>query len=120
MPEWAAVFAGGVLGACARAGVAEAFPHDPTHWPWATFVVNLVGAAILGWVVVRAPAWRRFVGTGICGALTTFSTFQVELLDLHAGLACAYAAASLALGIGAVRLGETIGGGARADEGTAY
>jgi CrcB protein len=49
---------------------------------------------------------RPFVGTGVCGALTTFSTMQVELLEMldgdHAGLALAYAAASVASGFLAV------------------
>jgi CrcB protein len=110
--ELAAVFVGGVAGALARAGVSEALSHDAGTWPWATFVVNLAGAALLGGVIVRAPRWRRLIGTGFCGALTTFSTFQLELLDLldgdHVALACAYAAASLAGGIAAVRLGERL------------
>ena len=60
----------------------------PAQWPWATFVVNLAGAFILGWLLTRlaertAPSryWRFFAGTGFCGALTTFSTFQVETFE---------------------------------------
>jgi CrcB protein len=48
------------------------------------------------------------VGTGVCGALTTFSTFQLELLDLSLGLAVVYGAASLAVGYAAVRGGEWV------------
>ena len=113
--ELAAVFAGGVAGALARAGLVEALPHARGAWPWATFVVNVVGTALLGYLVTRLQerlplsAYRRpFLGTGACGALTTFSTMQVELLQMldagRAGLAAGYAAASLAAGFAAVFL----------------
>lgn len=105
----AAILAGGVLGTLARAGAGQALPVAPGHWPWATFAVNLAGAFILGWLLTRlaertAPSryWALFAGTGFCGALTTFSTFQVETFKLahagHAGLAVAYPAASIAAG----------------------
>ena len=111
--ELAAVFAGGVAGALARAGLVEALPHAAGGWPWATFIVNVLGAALLGYFATRLQerlplsAYRRpFLGTGLCGALTTFSTMQVELLQMldhgHTGLAAAYAAASLAAGFAAV------------------
>ena len=78
-----AIFAGGFLGAAARALTAEALPQDPSEWPWAIFAVNLAGAFVLGYVATRLPRsdYRRsFIGTGFCGALTTFSTMQIELL----------------------------------------
>jgi CrcB protein len=113
--ELAAIFAGGCLGAAARAGLSQWLPHDPGGWPWATFAANLAGAALLGWAVTRLQertpptAYRRpLLGTGLCGALTTFSTLQLELLDLldsgHAALAAAYAAASLCGGFGVLWL----------------
>jgi fluoride exporter len=113
--ELAAVFAGGVAGALGRAGLVEALPHPRGAWPWATFIVNVAGAALLGYLVTRLQerlplsAYRRpFLGTGICGALTTFSTMQVELLQMldadRVGLAAGYAAASLAAGFAAVFL----------------
>lgn len=106
----AAILAGGAAGALARAGVAEALPRQAGQWPWATFIVNLTGAALLGWLLTRlaervAPGryWRFLLGTGFCGALTTFSTFQVETFDLlrtgHAGVALAYASTSIAVGM---------------------
>lgn len=114
--ELAAIFAGGVLGALARVGLAEGFPHPAGAWPWTTFAVNLLGTLVLGWAVVRLPpsSYRRpFVGIGVCGALTTFATLQLELLRmLDAGrwaLALAYAAVSLAAGLGAARLGAGLG-----------
>jgi fluoride exporter len=107
--ELAAIFIGGVLGALARFGLVEALPPKHGSWPWATFVANVVGAFALGYLTTRLQerlplsAYRRpFAGTGVCGALTTFSTVQVELLDMldagSGGLALGYAAASLAAG----------------------
>jgi CrcB protein len=111
--EIAAIFAGGVLGALARTGLAEAIPADDGSWPWATFAVNIAGAALLGYFLTRLQerlplsAYRRpFLGTGICGALTTFSTLQVELLEMldagRYGLAALYAGGSIAAGLAAV------------------
>jgi CrcB protein len=113
--ELAAIFAGGCLGALARAAVGDLLPHAPGTWPWATFAVNLAGAALLGWAVTRLQERlpptsysRPLIGTGLCGALTTFSTLQLDLLDLvdagRAGLAALYVAGSLAAGFGAVWL----------------
>jgi fluoride exporter len=109
----AAVFAGGCLGALTRAGVAESLPHAAAGWPWATLVVNLLGALFLGWVLASPARHRRpLLGTGFCGALTTFSALQVELvgmLDRGAwGLAAGYVAASLAGGLLAVHVGSLL------------
>jgi CrcB protein len=111
--ELAAIFAGGFLGAVARAALLEALPHDAAQWPWATFLANVAGAFALGYFATRLQerlplsAYRRpFLGTGVCGALTTFSTMQLELLRMldghHLWLAAAYAGASLAAGFLAV------------------
>src|SRR4051812_32597404 len=111
--ELAAIFAGGFVGAVARAFVVEALPAEPGRWPWGAFLVNVAGAVALGRVTTRLqgrlplPAYRRpLLGTGFCGALTTFSTMQVELLRmLDAGevaLACAYAGTSVVVGFVAV------------------
>jgi CrcB protein len=113
--ELAAIFAGGALGALARAGVDEALPVGAGSWPWATFLVNVAGAALLGWTVTRLAErlppsrYRRpFLGTGVCGALTTFSTLQLELVRLldegAIGLAVGYASASIVAGFAAVWL----------------
>ena len=112
------ILAGGAVGALARAGVGEALPHAAGTWPWATFSVNVLGALLLAWLTTRlteiaAPTryWRPLLGTGVCGALTTFSTFQVETISLandgHAAIAVGYAAASLAAGM-AVVVGATV------------
>ena len=87
--EIAAIFAGGFIGAIARAALADMSPADARHWPWATFIVNVVGAFLLGYATTRLQerlplsSYRRpLLGTGFCGALTTFSTMQLELLRM--------------------------------------
>jgi CrcB protein len=113
--ELAAIYAGGVLGGGLRTGLSEVSPTHTGHWPWVTFLVNLVGCFLLGYFVTRlqerlpVTAYRRpLLGTGLCGGLTTFSTFQLELLKLldHGDLllALAYAAASIAAGFAGVVL----------------
>jgi CrcB protein len=116
--EVAAIFAGGFVGAIARAELVEALPYRG-GWPWATFLVNVVGALLLGYFTTRlqerlpVSAYRRpLLGTGVCGALTTFSTMQVELLrmlDAHRiGLALAYALVSVAAGFVAVAVATNL------------
>jgi len=107
--ELAAIFLGGMAGALARSGLAEAFPSAHDSWPWVTFAVNIAGAALLGYLVTRLQerlplsAYRRpLLGTGFCGALTTFSTMHLEMLRMPTGLAIAYASASITLGFAAV------------------
>ncbi len=111
--EMGAIFAGGALGTLLRAALAEAFPHPAAAWPWPTFAVNVVAAFLLGYFVTRLTerlplsSYRRpLLGTGLCGGLSTFSTMQVEILqmlDAHAwGLAAGYTAASIAAGYAAI------------------
>ncbi len=111
--ELAAIFVGGFIGAIGRAAVAQSLPVHPDRWPWATFAVNILGALVLGYLITRLqerlpPSMyrRAFLGTGFCGALTTFSTLMVELLAMiegaHWALALGYATASVSCGLGAV------------------
>jgi CrcB protein len=113
-----AVLSGGAVGTLARVAVAEALPHEPAEWPWATFLVNVAGALVLAWLITRlselvAPTryLRLLIGTGFCGALTTFSTLQVETIRLAKdgplGIAVSYAAASIAVGM-LVAIGATL------------
>ena len=91
--RWLAViFAGGALGTSVRAGLGGAFPATPGTWPWATFLINLSGALLLGALLeglsIGGPdqGWRRGLrlglGTGLLGGYTTYSTFAVETLQL--------------------------------------
>jgi fluoride exporter len=111
--ELAAVFIGGAVGTLARAGLALLAGGDPNRWPWPTFVVNIVGAILLGYFTTRllerlpVSSYRRpLLGTGLCGGLTTFSTMQVETVRMlehqHYGLAIGYTTASVAAGLVAV------------------
>lgn len=116
----AAIYAGGVVGALLRVGLAQEFPPAAGTWPWPTFAANLVGALLLGyfWALTRDhPAERLqhpFLATGVCGTLTTFSTMQLELYELvdggEAGLAAAYCAATLAAGYLLLRAGIALEG----------
>jgi len=117
--ELAAIFVGGGLGGLLRTALAQLFPHAATSWPWPTFGVNIVAAFLLGYFFTRLQerlppsAYRRpLLGTGFCGGLSTFSTMQVELLDMidahRFGLAAGYAAVSVVGGYAAVAAGTAI------------
>jgi len=117
--ELAAIFAGGFIGAVARAELDTQLANGTAHWPWATFIANVAGAFLLGYFVTRLQerlplsAYRRpLLGTGLCGALTTFSAMQLELLRMldtgRIGLAVSYACASLAAGFLAVAVATNL------------
>ena len=104
--ELGAIFLGGAIGALLRSGLAEALPSPASGWPWATFLVNMIGTALLGYWFTTLPhtRYRRsLLTTGFCGALTTFSTVQLELLEMldagRLGLASLYLAISVAVGL---------------------
>ncbi|MEV5695233.1 FluC/FEX family fluoride channel [Micromonospora globbae] len=116
-----AIAAGGVLGALARAGLQAAFPQGPATFAWATFGVNVSGCLLIGvlMAVLRAagggpPLARPFLGVGVLGGFTTFSTYAV---DVHAALvagapatALAYLAATVVGALFAVWTGDTLTG----------
>ena len=87
--EWdllAAVAIGGVLGAEARYGLARALPHHVGAFPWSTVVINASGCALIGLLMAvlgereRTPRLARpFIGVGVLGGYTTFSTFAVDV-----------------------------------------
>jgi CrcB protein len=113
--ELAAVFAGGAAGAALRVLLDRAIGGGAPGWPWATFAINVSGSLALAYLATRLPSpryRRRLLGTGFCGAYTTFSTVQLEaitIVDHHRyGLAAAYVLASLAAGYLAVCLGTAI------------
>jgi CrcB protein len=111
---------GGMLGALARAGLQAAFPHPPTGFPWATFAVNVTGCLLIGalMAVVTAgrtrPLTRPFLGVGVLGGFTTFSTYAVDArLAVAAGapgVALTYLIATLLGALLAVWLGDAAAG----------
>ena len=106
------VLAGGVIGAPLRyvTDLLVQSRHDSV-FPWGTFIVNVAGSLVLGLVLGAASTGAlpasvvAFVGTGICGALTTFSTFGFETVRLleegSIATAVANALGSLAAGLAA-------------------
>lgn len=105
------VASGGAIGALARHGVTLAFTDIP-----GTFIANITGAFLLGFVgsvaairVAMSTEMRRFIGVGILGSYTTFSTLSYQTYDLlEQGdwlLALGYAGASFIAGLVAVMAG---------------
>jgi len=104
-----------MAGALIRIACLELWPIGE-GLPWTTLGVNLFGALLLGFAAQAtlsddpSDSWRLpLVGTGFCGALTTFSGMCLESLDLidggHWAVALAYLSISLVLGIAAAVLG---------------
>lgn len=83
------VAAGGALGALARYGLAQGLPGRAGHIPWATFVTNVSGCFAIGVLMVAVTEiWtahrllRPFLGVGVLGGFTTFSTYVNEIREL--------------------------------------
>jgi CrcB protein len=123
--DLALISAGGVLGALARYGLSDAFPPEPGRFPVTTFAINVSGAFVLGalleWLVRHRTLehWARFfVGVGVLGAFTTFSTFATEVVllarDGHGATAAVYAVSSVLVGLSAVLAGLVAAGWRRA------
>lgn len=118
-----AVALGGLIGAPARYGLGVAFPHTADHWPVTTFVINMVGALVLGGLLEalgRSGAdsgWRQrvrlCVGTGVIGSFTTYSTLAVDtdllLRNHHPWAAITYAVGSVVAGMVATTAGIAVG-----------
>jgi len=110
----AAVALGGALGSVGRYGVTVATPA--AGWPWATFGVNVSGSLLLGVLMgLVLQVWpprrylRPFLGVGVLGGWTTFSTYGVEAVLLARSgailTAAAYVAASVLAAVVAVTAG---------------
>jgi len=102
--------AGGALGALARWGLSQAIPHGPGDFAWATLWENVSGAILLGLlmayvldVLSHTRYVRPFLGVGVLGGYTTFSTYMVDARNLFAagrpGTAFAYVGLTLVLGL---------------------
>jgi CrcB protein len=118
-PVLAAIALGGGLGSLARYGLSRALPTGPGQFPWATFITNVLGCLLIGllmvliterWTVHRLA--RPFLGVGVLGGFTTFSTYAVETRGLlqpgTVGLAFAYLAGTFAGAMLAVVAGVSV------------
>jgi CrcB protein len=116
----AVIAAGGMLGASARYGVDRLIPTPTDQFPWATFWTNMSGSFLLGLGLVtlleRFPPTRLvrpFLATGILGAFTTMSTYQVEtallIKDGHALTGVTYGVGSVIAGLVLAYAGITAG-----------
>jgi CrcB protein len=114
------VLVGGAVGAPARLVVDRwVQSRHSSPFPWGTFVVNVAGCAVLGVVAgavsaADGPAWLlTLLGTGFCGALTTFSTFSFETVRVveegSTRVAVGYLGLSVAVGLAVCALGWTAG-----------
>ncbi|MFI6559317.1 fluoride efflux transporter CrcB [Streptomyces sp. NPDC050534] len=117
--NWLLVVGGAVVGAPLRYLTDRAVQsrHDSV-FPWGTFVVNVCGCLILGLLTgavsagAAGPHVQLLIGTGLCGALSTYSTFSYETLRLTETGAGLYAAANVAgsvvAGLGAAFAGVSL------------
>jgi CrcB protein len=115
----AAIAAGGVLGAEARYGLGLLLPHVPGEWPWATWSINISGCFLIGILMVvitelTSPhrLLRPFLGVGILGGYTTFSTAMVDVQQMalagHEGAALGYMLATVTAAVAAAFAGVTL------------
>jgi CrcB protein len=111
---------GGVLGALLRYQIGRWWPTPTDHFPSATLTINLTGClaigvllGVIGEMSSPPPLLRPFLGTGVLGGFTTFSTYAVDIQTLlrhgDAGIALAYLFATAAGAVAAVGLGLYLG-----------
>jgi fluoride exporter len=122
--EIAAIFIGGAAGSLLRVWLGQTFSSPPADWPWATFAINISGSFVLAYVATRLQerlpqsTYRRpLLATGFCGAYTTFSTMQIEIVQMvdhhRLGLAVGYALCSVLAGYLAICAGTALVRGVR-------
>lgn len=82
--ELIAVSAGGAIGALLRYGILQVWPTRSGGFPWGTFVINVSGCLLIGalMVLVTHRLARPFLGAGVLGGFTTFSTYADEVRAL--------------------------------------
>jgi CrcB protein len=112
--NWLLVITGAVIGAPLRYLTDRTIQsrHD-TLFPWGTFTVNVTGCLLLGLLTgTVSPHVQLLLGTGLCGALTTYSTFSYETLRLAEQgarlISVLNVVASLVAGLGAAFAGAAV------------
>ncbi|WP_242143937.1 MULTISPECIES: fluoride efflux transporter CrcB [unclassified Bacillus cereus group] len=118
MPEYYALLVaiGGFFGAITRFYISNWFKkRNKTSFPLATFLINITGAFLLGFIVGKGidKSWQLLLGTGFMGAFTTFSTFKLESIQLFTNKKCGtgflYIGATYIIGIILACIGIKIG-----------
>ena len=116
------VAVGGVAGALARYGLGVAFPVAPGAFPWTTYAVNVAGCLLIGVlisIVGTHPVLRPFLGTGVLGGFTTFSTYIVDIHGLlrlaEPGLALLYLGGTVVSALLATYAGHHLGDAIRGE-----
>ena len=106
----AVIALGGALGSLGRWGLGRLVPHDTGQFAWSTFVENVAGAFVLGaLMVLLLEVWppnrlvRPFLGVGVLGGFTTFSSYMLDTQDLlragRPGAALLYVFGTLLFGL---------------------
>lgn len=118
-PVLAAVFLGGCVGGYTRYAITQAWTTPRFGFPWSTFAVNVAGAFVLAVVIVIANEvrpvryLRPLLGTGFCGALTTFSSVVVAAAQLvrhgHGDTAAGYLVLTTVAALAAASFGLVCG-----------
>jgi fluoride exporter len=114
-----AIAAGGVLGAEARFGLSVLMPHEPGQWPMATWLINVSGCFLIGILMFAITELtsphrlvRPFLGVGVLGGYTTFSTSMVDVQQMalagHEGGALGYLLATLVAAVAAAFAGVAL------------
>jgi CrcB protein len=116
--EIAAIFLGGAIGSLLRVWLSRTFSTGVADWPWTTFAINISGSFVLACVAAHLQQRARrsclgpLLGVGLCGAYTTFSTMQIEIVHMadrgRYELAGAYALSSVLAGYLAICAGTML------------
>ncbi|GAA1061658.1 FluC/FEX family fluoride channel [Agromyces bracchium] len=120
MPPSLAVFVGGLLGTGLRLALDTVLPHADDGFPWSTFIANLLGTFVLGWLAgglwtrPSTPPWLKAgIGSGLIGSFTTLSAVMgaVAILDREeaTALAALYLGVSLVAGLALAAAGLKVG-----------
>ena len=111
------VATGGFFGAITRFAISNWFKErNKTSFPIATFLINITGAFLLGYIIGKGitTSWQLLLGTGFMGAFTTFSTFKLESIQLfnrkNYRVLLLYLSATYIIGITFAFLGMKLGG----------